>query len=573
MPGLPFLTSFRRKLAAVVLVTTLVALLVSTAALLVFDVLSMRQSQVEQFDALAETVGQNSNAALFFGDRQAGQAMLLSFAHEESIKAAALYDREGKLFATYVQAGAAAPPVEVRDFEIPQGRFAPLMVIHRSIRLDQDEIGSIWLRAGTPQIWARVRNYLWVASLAIVFALILSGGLVGSRLQKALADPLLHLTQVVGQVRERQDFSLRASRFSGDELGKLAEGFNAMLAALEERDRALRAHHEKLEAEVAERTAELRARNQALEAEKSRAEEAARAKAQFLANMSHEIRTPLNGVIGMQELLLAGSLEAGQRRFVEAASRSAHSLQVLLGDVLDFSKIEAGKLRLEPIAIDLWSTLDEAAALVALRARDKGLDLRVKLLPKAPRRVLADPGRLGQILMNLLSNAVKFTEKGYVELRLGGRVFGSAAAVEIEVEDTGIGIAAELADRIFEEFTQADASTTRRFGGTGLGLSIARRLAELMEGRLELESEPGQGSTFRLRVDLPVDPDAPAESPEEAERRENGFQHSVDPLSLPWARPASAPLEAGMDDYLAKRVTLGQLGAALGNWVPARQVA
>ena len=219
--------------------------------------------------------------------------------------------------------------------------------------------------------------------------------------------------------------------------------------------------------------------------------------------MSHEIRTPLNGVIGMQELLLAGPLSPEQRRFAEAASLSAQSLQELIGDVLDFSKIDAGKLVLEPKAIDVWQTLTRAANLLAFKAREKKLELKLRREPGVPSRVVADPGRLSQILVNLLGNAIKFTEKGHVELSLLGHERGDHVYLEIAVEDTGPGIAREMQERIFEEFTQADASTTRRFGGTGLGLSISRRLAELMGGSLEVSSIPGQGATFRLKLELP----------------------------------------------------------------------
>ena len=503
MPAQRVRGSFRTKLAAVVLLSSLTALLVSSAILLVFDVISLRQDQLEQFEALAATVGQNSNAALFFGDRKAAQQMLFSFAHEEAIQTAALYDLNGHLFASYVRAEAKQPPQNEAELEPPEEAAFNEMVVRSPVRVDEENVGNLWLRADTPQIGERVRGYLLVAALAAVVALVVAGGLVGKRLQNALSDPLLGLADVMQQVRAQGDFSVRAQRTSEDELGRLADGFNALLADLEARDLALSAHRERLEAEVAERTAELRARNRDLEEEKEKAEAAARAKAQFLANMSHEIRTPLNGVIGMQELLLAGPLSPEQRRFAEAASLSAQSLQELIGDVLDFSKIDAGKLVLEPKAIDVWQTLNRAANLLAFKARQKKLELKLRREPGVPSHVVADPGRLSQILVNLLGNAIKFTEKGHVELSLLGHERGDHVYLEIAVEDTGPGIAREMQERIFEEFTQADASTTRRFGGTGLGLSISRRLAELMGGSLEVSSIPGQGATFRLKLELP----------------------------------------------------------------------
>ena len=240
-----------------------------------------------------------------------------------------------------------------------------------------------------------------------------------------------------------------------------------------------------------------RAVEEALQVARTEAIDASDLKSAFVANMSHEIRTPMNGVLGMTELLRGTALNAEQAGYAEAISRSGEALMTIINDILDFSKIEAGKLDIEAIDFDLRTVVEEAAELMAQRAQSKGVELAVLIEPGVPERVCGDPLRLRQVILNLIGNAAKFTERGEIVVRV--RPSGTAEAstrIEFEVSDTGVGISDTAQKRLFESFSQADASTSRKFGGTGLGLAISRQLVSLMGGEIRVRSELGRGSTF-----------------------------------------------------------------------------
>jgi two-component system, sensor histidine kinase and response regulator len=230
-----------------------------------------------------------------------------------------------------------------------------------------------------------------------------------------------------------------------------------------------------------------------------------RMKSEFLANVSHEIRTPMNGVIGMADLLSETALSSEQREYADAVRRSAHYLLNIINDILDFSKIEAGRLELEAIDFDLRESMEDVVELLAEKAQEKGLDLFAQIDPRLPAHFVGDPYRIQQVVTNLVGNAIKFTHEGNVIVRV--RHEGGVKLI-VEVEDTGIGVAPDMRERLFQPFTQADGSTTRKFGGTGLGLAISRQLVELMGGVIGMRAAAGQGSVFFFELPLPVSPSA-----------------------------------------------------------------
>jgi len=246
-------------------------------------------------------------------------------------------------------------------------------------------------------------------------------------------------------------------------------------------------------------------RTRELVSAKEAAETMTRTKSEFLANMSHEIRTPMNGVLGMLELLEQSTLPASERSFVRTARHSAESLLGVLNDILDFSKIEAGKLQLESIDFDVRELAEEVTALLAKQAHAKGIELLCNVPSDLPPRVRGDPTRLRQVLVNLVGNALKFTQKGEVALSVAQNGTGERGiALAFEVRDTGIGMSKDTVGRLFRPFTQADSSTTRKYGGTGLGLAITHQLVSLMGGEIRVRSEEGKGSTFAFTLHLPV---------------------------------------------------------------------
>jgi signal transduction histidine kinase/DNA-binding NarL/FixJ family response regulator len=497
--------SIRRKLILITMLTSSMALLLSSASFLIYDLVSFRHLLTQDLTTQAEIIGYNSAAAMAFKDEPAATATLSALTVKGDIVAAVLYSPDGKMFAEYFRNDKTLPAfVPFRSQEKGyrfEGRY---LEVWHDVTLNGELLGTLFLQSDMRQWSTRAKRY---ASICFVFVLI-SGFfafLVSSKLQKVISGPIMHLEDTMRTVSANKNYKVRAVKSYADEIGSLIDGFNTMLSDIQQRDTALRGANDELKTRTQELEEEISHRKQAQEdllKAKHVAEEASRAKSTFLANMSHELRTPLNAIIGYSEMLEEEAQDSATVETVQDLQKiksAGKHLLALINDVLDLSKIEAGKMSLHLETFEVSGMIEEIVTTLQPAVRKNSNTLRVRLADEVG-MMRADITKVRQILFNLLSNACKFTDHGTISVDVDQSTEEGLDWLRFRVTDTGIGISAKQKENLFQEFAQADTSIARKYGGTGLGLAITHRFVQLMKGRIGVESQLGGGSSFTVHV-------------------------------------------------------------------------
>ena len=476
----------RRKLMLIALLTTGGTLLLAGLALIVLDMARFRKDMVRDLTTLADIVAQNSTAALSFRDPSAAQDTLQGLKARPTITAAAIYDAEDRFFVRYPpdgkadEGGAVFLPLRERDSaEFVAGGLA----VFRPVVLNGDEIGTVYLRSDLSELTGRIK----VQAFTVTTVFLISGAaafFLSSGLQRLISRPILDLSETARAVSEGQDYSLRAAKRGGDELGQLVDAFNQMLMQIQQRDSALQQAKEELEKRVEERTRELARRNEELHQSNKELDD-------FAYIASHDLKEPLRGIHNFSNFLLedyADKLDADGRAKLETLMRLTRRMEDLIDSLLHFSRL--GRVDLAMERVDLGAVVAEVVDSLGITLKAEGVEVRI---PRPLPKVRADRVRVGEIFSNLIVNAMKYNDKPQKWIEIGATENGRAPV--FYVRDNGIGIPGKHHDAVFRIFKRLHGRD-QFGGGTGAGLTIVKKIVERHHGRIWLESSPGEGTTF-----------------------------------------------------------------------------